>query len=156
MLTAGRLVLSCALGRAGPILRKREGDGGTPIGRHRVLGAFYRPDRIRRPATPLRLVAIRPTDGWCDAPGDRHYNRPVRLPYPASHERMWREDALYDLVLDLDWNRNPVRPGRGSAIFLHSARPGFRPTEGCIAVERRAIRRLVERIGPHTRIVVTR
>jgi L,D-peptidoglycan transpeptidase YkuD (ErfK/YbiS/YcfS/YnhG family) len=153
-LVAGSLVLTCALGRAGPVRGKREGDGGTPIGRHRVLGAFYRPDRIRRPVTRLRLTRIRPVDGWCDAPGDPRYNHPVRLPYPASHERMWHEDHLYDLVLDLDWNRHPAVSGRGSAIFLHSARPGFGPTEGCIAVDRGAIRRLVERIGPRTRIMV--
>ncbi|HEY0354030.1 MAG TPA: L,D-transpeptidase family protein [Enterovirga sp.] len=151
---AGTLSLPCALGSAGPVRAKREGDGGTPLGRHRVLGAFYRPDRLRRPRTALTLTPIRPNDGWCDAPGDRRYNRPVRLPYPASHERMWRDDDLYDLVLDLAWNRGPIVSGRGSAIFLHSARPGFSPTEGCVAVDRRVIARLVERIGPRTVIEV--
>jgi L,D-peptidoglycan transpeptidase YkuD (ErfK/YbiS/YcfS/YnhG family) len=153
-LVAGPLVLPCALGQAGPVRAKREGDGGTPLGRHRVLGAFYRPDRMCRPRTALKLTAIRPDDGWCDAPGDRRYNRPVRLPYGASHERMWRDDHLYDLVLDLSWNRAPIVRGRGSAIFLHSARPGFTPTEGCVAVDRRAIVRLVEWIGPQTVIEV--
>jgi L,D-peptidoglycan transpeptidase YkuD (ErfK/YbiS/YcfS/YnhG family) len=151
---AGALVLPCALGSAGPVRTKREGDGGTPIGRHRVLGAYYRPDRILRPLTGLPLKPIRRDDGWCDAPGDRRYNCPVRLPYAANHERMWRDDNLYDLVLDLAWNRGPIAPGRGSAIFLHSARPGFKPTEGCVAVERRVIARLVERIGPDTIIHV--
>jgi L,D-peptidoglycan transpeptidase YkuD (ErfK/YbiS/YcfS/YnhG family) len=148
------MVLPCALGSAGPVRHKREGDGGTPLGRHRVLGAFYRPDHIRRPRTALKLAPIRQSDGWCDAPADRRYNRPVRLPYPASHERMWRDDHLYDLVLDLSWNRSPVIPGRGSAIFLHAAQPGFCPTEGCVAVDRRALLRLVERIGPGTVIEV--
>jgi L,D-peptidoglycan transpeptidase YkuD (ErfK/YbiS/YcfS/YnhG family) len=154
LLVAGPLVLPCALGRAGPVRAKREGDGGTPLGRHRVLGAYYRPDRMRRPRTALPLRPIRPDDGWCDAPADRRYNNPVRLPYRASHERMWRDDDLYDLVLDLSWNRAPTIAGRGSAIFLHSARPGFTPTEGCVAVDRRAITRLVERIGPRTVIEV--
>jgi L,D-peptidoglycan transpeptidase YkuD (ErfK/YbiS/YcfS/YnhG family) len=153
-LVAGTLVLPCALGQSGLVRAKREGDGGTPIGRHRVLGGFYRPDRTRRPRTTLKLIPIRPDDGWCDAPGDRRYNRPVRLPYKASHERMWRDDHLYDIVLDLSWNRRPAVPGRGSAIFLHSARPGFAPTEGCVAVDRRVIARLVERIGPRTVIEV--
>jgi L,D-peptidoglycan transpeptidase YkuD (ErfK/YbiS/YcfS/YnhG family) len=154
LIVAGALVLPCALGSAGPVRDKREGDGGTPLGRHRVLGALYRPDRIRRPRTGLPLTPIRPGDGWCDAPGDRRYNRPVHLPYPASHERMWREDHLYDLVLDLSWNRRPVVRNRGSAIFLHAARPDFSSTEGCVAVDRRAILRLVERIGPRTVIEV--
>lgn len=149
-IVAGSLVLDCALGRSGPVREKREGDGGTPPGRFRVLGAFYRADRVRRPRTGLRLLAIRPDDGWCDAAGDRRYNRPIRLPDPAGHERMWREDGLYDVVLDLAYNRDPVIRGRGSAMFLHCARPGFAPTDGCVAVDPRRIARLVERIGPHT------
>lgn len=153
-LLAAGLVLPCALGSRGIVRAKREGDGGTPAGRHRVLAALYRPDRIGRPRTGLPLHRIRPDSGWCDDPADRRYNRPLRLPAAARHERMWRDDALYDLVLDLAWNRGPVRRGRGSAIFLHSARPGFGPTEGCVAVDRRAVARLVERIGPDTRIEV--
>ncbi len=149
-IVAGPLVLDCALGRSGPVRGKREGDGGTPPGRFRVLGAYYRPDRVRRPRTLLRLRAIRPDDGWCDAPADRRYNRPIRLPDPTGHERMWREDGLYDVVLDLAYNRDPVIRGRGSAVFLHCARPGFMPTEGCVAVDPRRIARLVERIGPDT------
>jgi L,D-peptidoglycan transpeptidase YkuD (ErfK/YbiS/YcfS/YnhG family) len=151
----GRLVgpgidLPCALGRGGPGRHKREGDGRTPVGRFKVLGALYRPDRIRRPATALPLVRIRPDLGWADDPRDRRYNRPIALPASCGHETMWREDALYDLVLDLSYNRGPIRRGRGSAIFLHSARPGFTPTEGCVAVDRRRIRDLVGRIGPGT------
>jgi L,D-peptidoglycan transpeptidase YkuD (ErfK/YbiS/YcfS/YnhG family) len=146
--------LPCALGRSGPGHDKREGDGLTPIGRFRVIGAFYRPDRMRRPATSIRLRAIRPDLGWADDPQDRRYNRPIPLPSPCGHERMWREDALYDLVLDLSYNRGPIVRGRGSAIFLHSARPGFLPTEGCVAVERARIRALVERIGPDTVIEI--
>jgi L,D-peptidoglycan transpeptidase YkuD (ErfK/YbiS/YcfS/YnhG family) len=153
-LVAGPVGLPCALGRSGTTHGKREGDGASPVGRFAVLGGFYRTDRLARPRTPLRLRPIRPQDGWCDDPGDRRYNRPVRLPYPASHERLWRDDHLYDVVLDLDWNRRPVRKGRGSAIFLHLAKPGFEPTQGCVAVDPRAIRRLLERIGPRTRVEI--
>lgn len=150
-IVAGPLVLPCALGRAGPTHDKREGDGATPVGRFRVLQAFYRADRMRRPRTPLPLAPIGAADGWCDDPRDRNYNRPVRLPYPAGHERMQREDGLYDVVLDLAYNRAPIRKGRGSAIFLHCARPGFAPTEGCVAIDPRAVARLLARIGPQTR-----
>lgn len=120
----------------------------------RVLGIRYRPDRIPRPLSGIPVLAIAPDDGWCDDPRSALYNREVKLPFGASHEQMWREDALYDLVFDLAWNRGPIRKGRGSAIFLHAARPGFTPTEGCIAVSRRWLPRLAERIGPGTRIVV--
>lgn len=149
-LRAGRIEIPCALGRNGTASRKREGDRGTPVGRMRVLAAYYRPDRIRRPSTLLPLSPIGPADGWCDDPASRLYNRPVRLPMPARHERLWREDALYDLVLDLGWNRHPAVRGRGSAIFLHVARPGLSATEGCVAVHPQTIGRLIGWIGPGT------
>lgn len=153
-LVAGPVSLPCALGDNGPVQRKREGDGGTPVGRFRVLCAFYRADRTRRPASAIPVRAIRPDDGWCDQPGDRRYNRQVRLPYPARHERLWREDGLYDLVLDLDYNRHPAIAGRGSAVFVHIAGGGLRPTEGCVALDARAIRRVLAVIGPRTVIAI--
>lgn len=153
-LAAGGLVLPCALGRSGVTRDKREGDGATPAGRFAPLQAFFRADAGPRPRTTLPLRAIRPSDGWCDAARDRNYNRPVALPYPASAERMMREDGLYDLVVDLSANRRPILKGRGSAIFLHVARTGVQPTEGCIALEKRALAKLLARIGPRTRIVV--
>lgn len=153
-LSAGALVVPCALGRAGPTRAKREGDGGTPVGRFRLLGIAYRADRRPRPRTLLPVKEIRPDDGWCDDPRDRRYNRPIRLPDPASHERMWRDDGLYDLVLDIAWNRGPIRRGRGSAIFLHLATRGFRPTEGCVALQPPALRRLLARLGPRTWIEI--
>ncbi|WP_412759734.1 L,D-transpeptidase family protein [Methylorubrum subtropicum] len=154
-LVAGTAVIPCALGRSGIRAVKREGDGASPRGVFRLRGGFYRPDRFSvRPATPLPLRAIRPDDGWCDAKADRRYNRPIRLPSPTSAEAMWRDDGLYDLVLDLDHNRGPIRPGAGSAIFMHIAREGFRPTEGCVALRPADLRRLLRRLGPNTRIVI--
>ena len=111
-----------------------------------MRAVLYRPDRMRRPRTPLPVRAIRRHDGWCDASADRNYNRPVRLPYPASAERLWREDALYDVVVVLDYNERPRVRGRGSAIFMHVARPGYAPTEGCIALARAHLLRLLERL----------
>ena len=154
VLVAGPLVLPCALGRAGVTQRKREGDGASPAGRFRLLGAFFRPDRIPRPRTRLPIKALRPSDGWCDDPRDRRYNRPIKLPDAARHERLWRDDSVYDVVLDIAWNRGPIMRARGSAIFLHLARPGFAATEGCVAVEPRKAARLLERIGPQTRIEI--
>jgi L,D-peptidoglycan transpeptidase YkuD (ErfK/YbiS/YcfS/YnhG family) len=151
---AGAARFPCALGRGGTTRRKREGDGASPIGRFPLIGGYFRADQGPRPRTGLPIRPIRPGDGWCDAPDDRCYNRPVRLPYGASCEAMWRDDRVYDVVVDIAWNRGPIRPGRGSAIFLHLARPGFEPTAGCVAVERRVIARLLARIGPRTRIEI--
>jgi L,D-peptidoglycan transpeptidase YkuD (ErfK/YbiS/YcfS/YnhG family) len=153
-LVAGPLAMACALGRSGTTHAKREGDGATPVGVFPVIQGFYRSDRGPRPRTLLRLERIGPAQGWCDDPRDRRYNRPVPLPCPAGHEDMWRDDHLYDVVLDIAWNRGPVVRGRGSAIFLHLARSGYEPTAGCVAVSRRMIRRLLERIGPGTRIEI--
>ena len=125
----------CALGRGGvvPAAAKREGDGATPLGAWPMRRVYWRPDRLDRPATALPVEALIPEAGWCDDPADPFYNRPVILPYPASHERLWREDAVYDLIVELGYNDDPVVPGKGSAIFLHLARTDFSPTEGCVA-----------------------
>ncbi|QUD87045.1 L,D-transpeptidase family protein [Phenylobacterium montanum] len=133
----GRKV-ACALGRSGVIAAedKREGDGASPLGMWPVRRLLYRPDRVGRPVTALPTQALEPDDGWCDAPGDPAYNRPVKRPYPASHEALWREDHLYDLVVVLGHNDDPPVAPMGSAIFLHLAREGYAPTEGCVALSR--------------------
>ena len=137
-LVAGGLEARCALGRSGVIAAelKREGDGASPAGLWPMRRLLYRPDRVNLPKTALPVEALKREDGWCDDPADPRYNRPVSLPYPASAERMWREDGLYDLVVVLGHNDDPVRPFMGSAIFLHLARPDYGPTEGCVALAR--------------------
>jgi L,D-peptidoglycan transpeptidase YkuD (ErfK/YbiS/YcfS/YnhG family) len=133
----------CALGRSGQKVLKREADGATPIGLWPVRNAYVRSGYGLRPRTRLPLRATRRDDGWCDAPGDRNYNRAVRLPYPVSAEEMWRQDGLYDYVVVIGYNDRPRRRGRGSAIFLHLAREAMEPTAGCIAVRRRDARRIL-------------
>lgn len=132
-----------ALGRSGVNAEKREGDGVTPAGRFRLRAVYYRADREAAPQTGLPAWAIDPGDGWCDAPADPLYNRPVRLPYPASCEHLWRKDGLYDLLVVLGHNDRPVTPGAGSAIFLHVAADGFAPTAGCVALAAADLRRLI-------------
>jgi L,D-peptidoglycan transpeptidase YkuD (ErfK/YbiS/YcfS/YnhG family) len=124
----------CALGPGGLSAAKREGDGTTPIGYWPCRLLYYRPDRLAAPPTGLRTTALSPQDGWCDAPDDPRYNQPVQLPYPASAESLWREDGIYDLIVPLGYNDAPVMPHFGSAIFLHLARPGYPPTQGCVAL----------------------
>ncbi len=125
-----------AVGRAGVRPHgKQEGDGATPAGTLLLRRVLYRADRLAAPPrTELPREPIAPCDGWCDEPGHADYNRQVRLPHPARHEALWREDGLYDVVGVLGWNDDPVLPGRGSAIFLHVAGPDYGPTEGCVAV----------------------
>ena len=153
-LIAGRHVLTCALGRSGISRFKREGDGATPAGSFRPLEVRYRADRLQRPQTRLPTRPIAPDDGWGDAPFDANYNRPLRTPYPASHERMWRDDYLYDLLVVLDHNTCPRIHGRGSAVFFHLARPDYGPTEGCIAISRTDMERLLPLLSPETALQV--
>lgn len=149
----GALRWRCALGRSGLTAVKREGDGATPRGEFRMVQAFYRPDKISRPRMRLPLRPLQAADGWCDATGDRNYNRRVRHPYPASAERMWRTDGLYDVVVVLDYNLRPRTQGRGSAIFMHCARAGYAPTEGCVALRRSDLVRLLAVVGARPTVV---
>jgi L,D-peptidoglycan transpeptidase YkuD (ErfK/YbiS/YcfS/YnhG family) len=154
---AARREMRCALGRAGviPAEQKREGDGATPAGLWPLRRIFWRPDKVSVPASRLPIAAIRSDDGWCDAPQDPAYNSPVRLPYPASAERMWRDDGLYDLVIELGYNDAPVVPGAGSAIFMHVARPDYAPTEGCIALALGDLVELAAQTAPGDAVRVT-
>lgn len=145
---------SCALGRGGTAALKCEGDGVTPIGRWQLREVFYRPDRVPCPRTRLPVRPLRPSDGWCEDPGDRNYNKPVRLPYTASTESMWREDHLYDVVVVIGYNDLPRRRGRGSAIFMHLARTGFQPTEGCVALQPRDLARVLSMCRPGSAIEI--
>jgi len=133
-LTFAGKTYACAIGKGGYTRDKREGDGATPEGVFSLRECWYRPDKLAAPQTTLTVHAISPLDGWCDAPISPEYNRLVTLPYPHSHERMWREDGVYDVVVPLGYNDAPAIPGKGSAIFLHVAKPDFSDTEGCVAL----------------------
>ena len=144
----------CSVGRGGLSEAKREGDGATPIGIHRIVGCLYRPDRMAKPCH--WAVPIKPGDLWSDDSRDEDYNLMVRAPYPHSHERLTRADPLYDLVLILDWNWPRAERGRGSAIFIHQWRKARHPTEGCLALRRDHLRWIATRLRPASRVVVQR
>ncbi|MGE0023992.1 MAG: L,D-transpeptidase [Hyphomicrobium sp.] len=147
-------MLRCALGRSGIRSAKREGDGATPRGIFPLEQVFYRADRLMRPRTRIPLSPTRAADGWCDATEDRNYNCRISHPYPARAERLWRQDGLYDAVVVIAYNRRPRRRGAGSAIFMHAAAKGLKPTEGCVALKRSDLLKVLAHIGPRTRIVV--
>lgn len=153
-LIAEGLAIPVALGRGGIRANKREGDGGTPRGIFRPRRLWWRGDRHRRPRTFLPARAIAPQDAWCEDANDRHYNRPVRRAASEAGDRLRRDDHLYDFIVEIDHNTRPRIVGRGSAVFLHLARPNFGPTAGCVSMTKSAMLRLLRRLGPRTRIVI--
>ena len=145
---------ACALGAGGVVRAKREGDGATPAGCFALRRVPYRPDRLAPPKTRLPLSPLNPRAGWCDDPEDPLYNQPIRQPYGAHFEVLWRDDGLYDVILVLGYNDAPVVVGRGSAIFLHIAKPDLGPTEGCVALARGDLLELLAGIDPRARLRV--
>ena len=150
----GDRTFNCALGRSGLVADKREGDGGTPIGRFPFRRLLYRADRVARIETRLPARHIERDDGWCDDPASPDYNKPVRLPHPSRHEKMWLESQLYDLVVVIGHNDDPVVPGAGSAVFLHVARDDWSPTAGCIAFRREDLLTILAQVSAKDEIEI--
>lgn len=159
-LTLGDKVYPCALGKKGIAGIKSEGDMKTPAGSFPLRTVFYRYDKLSGPIySKVPMMALLQEDGWCDDPEDAAYNRPVMLPYHASAERLWREDDIYDVIVILGHNDDPVRKGRGSAVFLHVAAEGaghrkFAGTEGCIALKKNDLLEILPALSPETTLKV--
>jgi L,D-peptidoglycan transpeptidase YkuD (ErfK/YbiS/YcfS/YnhG family) len=151
-LTLGRLPILVALGRSGIRAGKREGDGATPRGVFRPVRLWWRADRAPRPATVLPVRRIFPALAWCEDADSRRYNRPFARAAREAGDRLWRDDALYDYVIEIDHNTCPLVRRRGSAVFVHVARAGLTPTAGCVALPAPRLRWLLSRLGPRTRI----
>ncbi len=135
---------------------KHEGDGKTPCGEFKILNLFYRKDKLLTPLPPLQIPSFVITQdmGWCDDVNSPQYNQWVQLPFAYSHEKLWREDGLYDFILILDYNINPSIKGKGSAIFLHIAKDGFQPTEGCLALARENLLFILPLLNPTSQITI--
>ena len=148
-------IYACAVGKAGFAADKREGDNCTPLGTFALREVFYRADKMARPNCRLPVKVIGKDDGWCDEAGDVNYNRAVKLPYPARHEKLWREDDVYNVVVPLGYNDAPVVAGRGSAIFMHVARSGYIGTEGCVALACADLLEVLRGVDANTKIVIS-
>jgi L,D-peptidoglycan transpeptidase YkuD (ErfK/YbiS/YcfS/YnhG family) len=154
ILLVGAQAIPVVLGRGGIRANKYEGDGATPRGRFRLVRLWWRADRHPRPRTMLPTQRITPDLAWCEDTTDRRYNRPFRRAAAEPGDRLWREDRLYDFVIELDHNTRPRVAGRGSAVFVHVARPNRSPTAGCVALDTRDLRRLLAQLRRGTRIVI--
>jgi L,D-peptidoglycan transpeptidase YkuD (ErfK/YbiS/YcfS/YnhG family) len=154
LLTAGPRTWPVALGQGGIAADKREGDGATPRGRFRLVRLWWNPERGPRPATRLPVRRIAADDAWCEDPADRRYNRPIKIAAGGPGDRLSRVDHLYDLIIEIDHNTRPRIARRGSAVFIHVARPGLTPSAGCVTMPKSCLRRLLHQVGPVTRIII--
>tara|TARA_B100001093_G_scaffold197990_2_gene190351 strand:- start:2246 stop:2740 length:495 start_codon:yes stop_codon:yes gene_type:complete len=144
----------CSIGKSGFSINKKEGDGCTPVGTFYIENVYYRADKIKSLETNINKVKINKIDGWCDDPSQKEYNQLINFPYDFSAEELYREDSLYNIVCVLNYNTNPVKPGIGSAIFIHVAKEGYKPTEGCIALKQEDLIFLLSFIDKKTKIIL--
>ncbi len=146
------MVFECALGQGGvhPQAQKHEGDGATPAGLYGLRRLFVRPDKLKNVATRLPVTQTQQNMGWCDDVGSNNYNQLISQPFEGSHETLWRDDDLYDLIVETTHNTAPIAKDAGSCIFMHVARDGLSPTRGCVALAKNDLLRLLENIGTDT------
>jgi L,D-peptidoglycan transpeptidase YkuD (ErfK/YbiS/YcfS/YnhG family) len=147
-------IVRCALGRNGVCLNKKEGDGATPAGVFPLRQVLFRSDRLKTPKTGLPIKALKLNDGWSDDPSDPSYNKLIKRPYNYRHEKLWREDPVYDIIVELGQNDDPPKPGCGSAVFLHVAHPDYSPTEGCVGLKLEDLLSLLKECNKMTIITI--
>ena len=148
-------IVPCALGYGGIGIKQREGDCITPAGNFALLNVMFRDDRQALPRTDLKVSTINKNDGWCDDPSSPNYNKRIVLPQNVSHEKLYRDDSLYDIIVDVDYNRTHPVSGKGSAIFIHVAQPDYKPTKGCIALTISDLLELLKSCTANTRLVIS-
>lgn len=148
------LKFKCALGKAGIGKKNIEGDNITPKGTYRIIQIYYRKDRVKKISSSFKLNKITKSMGWCDDPSSKKYNRLIRLPTKYSHEKLYQKNNIYDLLLVIDYNMNPVVINKGSAIFIHVAKKNYKPTAGCISLKKRDILKLIKILKLNTKILI--
>ena len=144
----------CALGKAGVGKKFQEGDGLTPIGTYKIVKVYYRKDKIKKLTSNLKLISINKSMGWCDDPKSKKYNQLIKLPSKYRHEKLFRNDRIYDLILVLDYNMNPIIKNKGSAIFIHIAKNNYCKTKGCLALKKKNLIEIISKIKRDTKIII--
>jgi L,D-peptidoglycan transpeptidase YkuD (ErfK/YbiS/YcfS/YnhG family) len=148
------LKFRCALGKGGVKKKTMEGDNITPKGIFKIIKIYYRPDKIKKIKTLIKKIKIKKNMGWCDDPNSRFYNKLINLPTKYSHEKLYRNDRLYDLIVVLSYNTNPIIKNRGSAIFMHIAKNSYKKTKGCIALKKEHLIKIISKIKKNTKIKI--
>ena len=153
-LTYNQYKVKCAVGKRGISQKKREGDLITPVGRYRIKYVLYRKDRIKKIKTKLKKIIIRKNMGWCDDPRSKNYNKLINLPFNYSYEKLFKKENIYDIILVLDYNMRPVKKNKGSAIFIHIAKKNYKKTQGCIAIKKTELLKILKKIDINTKVKI--
>jgi L,D-peptidoglycan transpeptidase YkuD (ErfK/YbiS/YcfS/YnhG family) len=149
-----KLKFKCALGKAGIGKKKREGDNVTPTGTFKIVKIYYRSDRVKKISSKLRLIEITKNMGWCDDPNSKNYNKLINLPSKYSHEKLFKKNNIYNVIVVLNYNMKPVIKNKGSAIFIHIAKKNYQPTQGCIALKKNDLLKLLSKIRKNIKIKI--
>ena len=144
----------CALGKAGIGKKKREGDNVTPTGTFKIVKIYYRSDRVKKISSKLRLIEITKNMGWCDDPNSKNYNKLINLPSKYGHEKLFKKNNIYNVIVVLNYNMKPVIKNKGSAIFIHIAKNNYQPTQGCIALKKNDLLKLLSKISRNIKIKI--
>ena len=146
--------LKCSVGKSGITNKKKEGDNKTPRGKFRFKYILYRKDRIINLITKLKTVKIKKNMGWCDDVESKYYNQLIKIPFKHSYEKLWLRENIYDIILVLNYNMDPVIKNKGSAIFLHIAKNKYQPTKGCISISKSNIKLLVNKLSLKSKLII--
>ena len=144
----------CALGKAGIGKKKREGDNVTPTGTFKIVKIYYRSDRIKKISSKFRAIEITKNMGWCDDPNSKNYNQLINLPSKYGHEKLFKKNNIYDIIVVLNYNMKPVVKNKGSAIFIHVAKKNYQPTQGCIALKKNDLLKILSKINKNIKIKI--
>ena len=153
-LSYGKYKVKCAVGKRGIGLKKKEGDLITPIGQYKIKYILFRKDRIKKIQSKLRKIVIKKNMGWCDDPKSKQYNKLISLPFNYSHERLFKKENIYDIILVLNYNMSPYKKNKGSAIFIHIAKKNYKKTEGCVAIKKFELLKILKKIKKNTKVKI--
>ena len=154
-LTYGNYKVKCAVGKRGIKRKKKEGDLSTPKGTFQVKKVYYRHDKVKNLKTIFKKIVIRKNMGWCDDTRSNRYNKLIKYPFKYKSEKLFRTDNIYDIILVLNFNMNPIKKDKGSAIFIHVAKSKFSPTKGCVALEKKELRKLLKTLKKNSKIKIS-
>ena len=146
--------VKCAVGKRGISNKRREGDFITPKGKFKIKYILYRKDRIKRIQSKIKKIIIKKDLGWCDDPLSKDYNKLIKIPSEYNYEKRYKKDNVYDIILVLNYNMNPIVKNKGSAIFIYVTKANYNKTEGCVAIKRDHLLKIIKLLKKNTTVKI--